>query len=215
MQCHFHSHLLSPATRWAHYSLFCPHSLTVILPPWPLYCFLFCTCSHHISDQTLLFKLSLLWLIPAFLALPPRINFQTILWACCMLNSLQLCLLETMVFFIEMNRSIALSCMLNSSLSLKQFGSVSGIGLLWSHAPLPVSLSLMPPSLLYLCLCFFLLVVLIHHIFSKKLFMQVVSWCYLKACFEGLSYLSRFRWHEVKAACVKMQKLPLQWGVRD
>lgn len=98
--CHFCSHLVSPAAHWAHYFLFCPHSLMVILHPWPLHCFLLCTCSHHISAQTILFQLRLLWSILDILAFPPRLNFQAILWACCVLNSLQLCLLETRELFI-------------------------------------------------------------------------------------------------------------------
>lgn len=54
IRCHFYSLLLSPATCWAHYSSRCPHSLAVILHPWPLYYFLLCTCSHHISTQALI-----------------------------------------------------------------------------------------------------------------------------------------------------------------
>lgn len=46
IQCHFCSHLLSPAAHWAHYSSFCPPSLMVIFHPWPPHCFLLCTCLH-------------------------------------------------------------------------------------------------------------------------------------------------------------------------
>lgn len=150
----------------------------VILRSWPLHCFLLCHC---VSSQTLLFKLHLLWSIPAFLAFPPRFNFQTILWACCMLNSLQLCLLETAVFFVKVDTGITLSRMLNSILALKQFGSMAGKCLHWSHSPLPVSLSLLP--LTSLPLSSFLLISSPH---ASDCLKQDIHTSCLMLLFEGL-----------------------------
>lgn len=167
IQCHFCSHLLSPAAHWACYSSFCPPSLTVIFHPWPPHC----SCCVPVSTQTLPFKLSLFWSILAFMGLPPRFNSQTVLWDFWVLNCLLLYLLEATVFFVQVDRSIALSCMLNCSLSLKQTIWQHGwhrfiLELSSSHG-LAVSVT---PSLPCLCLHFSSLVVLANQIFSKKIF---------------------------------------------
>lgn len=89
-----------------------PPSMTSLL-------FLLCPCSYHISIQTFLLKPTVGWLAPSLFAFPHRFYFETILWACYLLNSFQVLLSETAAFFLEVDRSIAPSCMLNSSLSLK------------------------------------------------------------------------------------------------
>lgn len=96
--------------------------LSLLLIPLPLsltLLFLLYPCSYHISVQTFLFKPTLVWLAPALFAFSTRFYFQTILWACYLLNSFQVPLSDTAVFFVEVDRSIAPSCMLNSSLTLK------------------------------------------------------------------------------------------------